>query len=150
MSIARVQSPVEHVEGLELGDQLLRAALVRAPWVGEVGHGLPVAVEPLQVLLVAHDHEQDLAAFLGLADDLDPDAARGRGERAVVRVDLRGARELTGSAHDVPQVLRGRGDVRMMGHVAHPGGQEVGLGGGSGDSLGRAELGGIRSLHPGR
>ena len=144
--LPRVQAAVEHVEGLHARDELLGLALVRPAGIGEVGHRLAVPLEVVQALLVAHHHEQDLPAFLGLADRLHPHAARGLGERAVVRVDLRGARELAGRAHDVAEVLRGRGDVGVMRDVAHPGREEAWLRGGGGDRLRRARLGRVGGL----
>ena len=99
--LRRVQAAVQHVEGLEAGDQLLGPPLVGAPRVGQLGHGRPRLLQVVQALLVAHHHEQDLAALFGLADHLHAHAAGGGGQGAVVGVDLRGARELARRAHDV-------------------------------------------------
>ena len=137
---AECRPAVEHVEGLQAGDQLLGPALVGAPRVGQLGHGRPRLLQVVQALLVAHHHEQDLAALFGLADHLHAHAAGGGGQGAVVGVDLRGARELARRAHDVPEVLRGRGHVRVVRHVGDPGGEEARLGGGRRDGLGRARF----------
>ena len=59
--------------------------------------------------LAADDREEDLAAFLRAPDRFDADARSRR--RPEVRVDLLGARELTGSARDVTENFEGDGTV---------------------------------------
>ena len=141
--LGRVQAGVEVVDRPRRRDDLLGGLGRRFPRVGEVrGRGLQ-AVEALDPFLVRDGDEQDLAALLGLADDVDLDAGRGLGQRAEVTVDLARARELPGRAHDVAEELRRRRHGRGGGHVGDPRAREPRLRRELRDRFDRAGLGDV-------
>ncbi len=135
-----VETAVEVVDRAGASDDPLGLLRVRAARVRERRGRCLEALEIADARLVGDGHEDDLAPLLGLADGLDVDAWRGRGQRADIRLDLGGVGQLACGPDDVAEEARGRRHRRGRGNVGHPRVQEARLGREAGDGLDRPGL----------
>ena len=96
--------------------------------VGELRRDSAKLVELRDVGFIAHGDEQEVAAFLGLADAEDLHARSGLGEFIVVMVNVLRVGENVGGADDVAEDLIRRGNYCGSGEMVHEIGEEERLG----------------------
>ncbi len=123
--LARVQVAARPVDRLAGGDERLRLRVGQLPRVGEVGEDLLVLVEGLDRRLVGDGHDDDVAAFLALADGPHLRAARRRlGQRVEVALHVLVVVQLVRRAGNPPEELERRRHGGRRGQMVDQFGQD--------------------------